>query len=134
MTTTDADGSEPSLAAVEAGLHPRFPTVTEREMLADMHREGRSLRAIGRALGRPASTVKRVIDARAVNGVYRPHRAQRVCPGTWRAAPRGRARTAHRAHPPADLEHVAQQLNSRPRKTLGWRTPAERLRDLLTTT
>ncbi|WP_235504790.1 MULTISPECIES: IS30 family transposase [unclassified Arthrobacter] len=35
---------------------------------------------------------------------------------------------------PEDLEHVAQELNARPRKTLGWDTPAERLRDLLTTT
>ncbi|MEV6432971.1 IS30 family transposase [Nocardia sp. NPDC051463] len=33
---------------------------------------------------------------------------------------------------PEDLEHVAQELNDRPRKTLGWDTPAERLRDLLT--
>jgi IS30 family transposase len=43
-----------------------------------MHRANHSLRAIGRALGRPASTVKREIDARAVDCVYRPHRAQRV--------------------------------------------------------
>jgi IS30 family transposase len=34
-------------------------------------------------------------------------------------------------HTPADLEHVAQQLNGRPRKTLGWDTPAQRLRALL---
>lgn len=36
-------------------------------------------------------------------------------------------------HSPEDLEHVAQELNGRPRKTLGWNNPAERLRDLLTT-
>ncbi|MFF3257744.1 IS30 family transposase [Streptomyces sp. NPDC002932] len=68
----------PSLAAVDAQLHPRFLTVTERETIADMHRAGHSLRAIGRALGRPASTIKREIDARAVDGIYRPHRAQRA--------------------------------------------------------
>ncbi|WP_328868286.1 IS30 family transposase [Streptomyces sp. NBC_00304] len=68
----------PSLAAVDAQLHPRFLTVTERETIADMHRAGHSLRAIGRALGRQASTIKREIDARAVDGIYRPHRAQRA--------------------------------------------------------
>jgi IS30 family transposase len=30
-----------------------------------------------------------------------------------------------------NLERVAQELNARPRKTLGWDTPAERIRDLL---
>ena len=32
---------------------------------------------------------------------------------------------------PEDLEHVAQELNARPRKTLNWNTPAQSLRDLL---
>jgi IS30 family transposase len=35
-------------------------------------------------------------------------------------------------HDAEDLEQVAQQLNGRPRKTLGWDTPAERLAKLLT--
>jgi IS30 family transposase len=39
-----------------------------------------------------------------------------------------------RPYGPEDLEHVAQELNGRPRKTLGWDTPAERLRDLLMVT
>jgi len=78
VTTIAAATSEPSVAAVEAELHPRFLTVAERELIADMRREDRSLRAIGRALGRPASTVKREIDDRSVDGVYRPHQAQRA--------------------------------------------------------
>ena len=35
-------------------------------------------------------------------------------------------------HGPAALEAVAAALNGRPRKTLGWRTPAEALDELLT--
>ncbi|TAP45903.1 IS30 family transposase [Arthrobacter sp. S39] len=35
---------------------------------------------------------------------------------------------------PEELELVAQELNGRPRKTLGWETPAERIRALLLTT
>lgn len=35
-------------------------------------------------------------------------------------------------HSVEDLELVAQRLNTHPRKTLDWDTPAERLRDLLT--
>lgn len=36
-------------------------------------------------------------------------------------------------HNPEHLAAVAAELNGRPRKTLGWDTPAERLRDLLLT-
>ena len=36
-------------------------------------------------------------------------------------------------HSPGDLAAVADALNSRPRKTLGWRTPAEALDELLAT-
>ena len=35
-------------------------------------------------------------------------------------------------HGPEELEAVAATLNGRPRKTLGWRTPAEALDELLT--
>ena len=34
-------------------------------------------------------------------------------------------------HSVADLQAVAEQLNTRPRRTLGWDTPAERLTALL---
>ncbi|BCK70256.1 IS30 family transposase [Streptomyces libani subsp. rufus] len=43
-------------------------------------------------------------------------------------------RTDLSAHTPERLEAVAVELNSRPRKTLGWETPAERLHKLLVTT
>jgi IS30 family transposase len=38
-----------------------------------------------------------------------------------------------RVHSPEDLARVAAGLNGRPRKTLGWATPAEALNDLLLT-
>jgi IS30 family transposase len=44
--------------------------------------------------------------------------------------PKGTDLTRHRAE---DLAAVAATLNSRPRKTLGWRTPAEVLNEYLTT-
>ena len=42
--------------------------------------------------------------------------------------PRGTDLSAHR---PTDLAAVALALNTRPRKTLGWRTPAEALNEVL---
>lgn len=74
MTTVVAG---PALPALEAQLDPRFLTLQDREVIADLHRAGHSLRAIGRALGRPASTIKRELDARSVEGKYQPYTAQR---------------------------------------------------------
>ncbi len=108
VTTIVRAGSAPSLTAVEAQLHPRFLTVTERELIADLRREGESLRAIGRALDRPASTIKREIDARSVDGVYRPHRAQR----SW-AASRPRPKESKLAHDGRLRDHVADKLRER---------------------
>ena len=36
-----------------------------------------------------------------------------------------------RQYTPADLAEAARRLNSRPRETLGWRTPAQALNELL---
>ncbi|MGP5085027.1 IS30 family transposase [Brachybacterium tyrofermentans] len=75
MTTLVA---APALPALEAELHPRFLTLTERETIADLHRAGAGLRTIGRALNRPASTIKREIDARSEEQKYQPYSAQRA--------------------------------------------------------
>jgi IS30 family transposase len=41
--------------------------------------------------------------------------------------------TSLRSHTAADLDAVAAQLNTRPRQTLGWETPAQKLTQLLAT-
>ncbi len=69
----------PLLTALDKELHPRFLTLAERETIAEMRRVGQSLNAIGRALGRPASTIKREIDNHASkDGVYRAYAAHRA--------------------------------------------------------
>ncbi len=72
--TTPAVG----LTVLERQLHPRYLTLTERERIRDLRAAGQSLRAIGRALGRPASTVKREIDANSGREGYQPYAAHRT--------------------------------------------------------
>ncbi|WP_146954894.1 IS30 family transposase [Cellulomonas soli] len=95
----------PSMAVVEAVLHPRFLTLVEREQIADLRRRGESFRAIGRALGRPASTIMREISARSVDGIYLPHRAHR----SW-ASGRSRPRQAKLARHGRLRDYVAGRL------------------------
>ena len=66
------------LTALEKRLHPRFLTLAERERIRDLRAAGQSLRAIGRVLGRPASTVKREIDANSGREGYQPYAAHRT--------------------------------------------------------
>ena len=77
-TMTDVTRSAPNLADLDKQLHPRFLTLAEREQIRDLHAAGHSLRAIGRALGRPASTVLREIEANSDEEGYRPYAAHRA--------------------------------------------------------
>lgn len=89
--TTFADPGDPpvALARLERQLHGRFLTLADREQIADLRREGASLRAIGRALGRPASTIKREVDSHSTDGSYRAYAAHRA----WaRSRPRPKER------------------------------------------
>lgn len=68
----------PGLGNLERTLHPRFLTLTERERIADLRRDGHSLRAIGRILGRSTSTIQREIDHHQNDhGIYQPFTAHR---------------------------------------------------------
>lgn len=105
VTTIESVAIGPDMSVVDAVLDPRFLTIVERETIADLHRQGVSLRSIGRELGRPASTIKREIDARAVDGVYRPHRAQRA----W-AASRARPKNSKLAQEGPLRDFVIEKL------------------------
>lgn len=95
----------PAVSALEAQLHPRFLTLAEREKIADLHRTNASLREIGRQVGRPASTIKRELDNRSREGVYRPYAAHRV----W-AASRSRPKDSKLAAEGPLRRYVATKL------------------------
>lgn len=59
-------------------IHPRYLSLTERETIADLRREGWSMRAIAGYLGRAPSTISRELASnRSAEGPYRPINAAR---------------------------------------------------------
>jgi len=67
-----------SLAAPKEG-HPRYLSLAERTMIADLHRAGVSVCGIAQELGRAASTVSRELRRNADSrGRYLPATAQRL--------------------------------------------------------
>ena len=69
----------PGIGELTRHLDPRYLTVQEREKIADLRREGASIRAIARTLARPASTIKRELDTHSdATGRYRAYEAHRA--------------------------------------------------------
>jgi len=90
-STTGVDLHYPAMAITATRtLSAHFLSEDERVVIADRLRAGKSLRAIGRELGRPASTVSREVNRnRDEEGRYRPFAAQRTAVGRL-ARPRQR--------------------------------------------
>lgn len=96
----------PGIGELTCKLHPRFLSIQEREKIADMYREGASIRAIARALARPASTIKRELDHHCdAKGRYRAYAAHRA----WTAS-RPRPKPSKLAQPGALREFVIEKL------------------------
>ena len=68
----------PVVPASQRQIDTRFLSVDERLVIADLHREQRSIRAIARELGRSPSTISRELrrNAHPNSGAYRPWAAQ----------------------------------------------------------
>ncbi len=103
--TTMVSVTNPSPSPIPEVIGLRLLSLRERETIADLRRAGWSLRAIGRELGRPASTIKRELDARIDNGRYLPHGAHRDA-----AAKRARPKTAKLALPGLLRDYVSEKL------------------------
>jgi IS30 family transposase len=91
---------------VEQVLDPRFLSLAEREQIADLRRQGQSYRAIGRVLGREASTIQREVARNTpATRTYQPHAAHRLA-----AARRPRPKTAKLAGPGLLRTYVTDRL------------------------
>lgn len=106
QTTMESMARPPGLAVVEQVLDPRFLSLVEREQIADLRRQGQSYRAIGRVLGREASTIQREVARNTTaTGTYQPHAAHRLA-----AARRPRPKAAKLAGPGPLRTYVTDRL------------------------
>ncbi|MFF5212326.1 helix-turn-helix domain-containing protein [Streptosporangium sp. NPDC000396] len=107
--------------------------IAEREEVSRGLAAGHSARAITRQLGHSASTVSREI---ARNGGRERYRAQSAEDNARRRACRPKPAKLAR-HPQLrrltqeDLDGIAAELNNRPRRIHGFRSPAEVYADLI---
>ncbi|NYI42873.1 IS30 family transposase/transposase-like protein [Demequina lutea] len=83
-----AIGGSIDLNVVEKVIHPRYLSVTDRELLQDLHRSGLSIRTIATQMRRSPSTISRELTRNTVaTRGYLPHTAHRLSV-TRRARPR----------------------------------------------
>jgi transposase, IS30 family len=108
VTMDGVTSPAPGLAALDKQLDPRFLTLAEREKVRGLLAADESYRAIGRALGRPASTISREVRANSGADGYRPYAAHRAS-----AARRPRPKEAKLAADGPLREFVAGGLRRR---------------------
>ena len=109
---------------------PRL-TLAEKTELWRRWRRGESLNAIGRALGRIAHVVR--YEVARTGGIPPParHRARLALTLAEREAISRRLASGTSLR---QLNAIARELNTRPRKTLGYRTPADILAETVAPT
>src|SRR5699024_4546746 len=72
-------GAPVDLARLETVIDARYLSLNEREQIHDLYRQGESMRAIGRTLGRSASTISRKLARNtATPAGYPPYAAHRL--------------------------------------------------------
>jgi Transposase and inactivated derivatives, IS30 family len=118
-----------------------FQVYGARKIWRQMHRENMPI---------ARCTVERLMGRQGIEGVRRGKRIRTTVPDASRPCPRDLVRRAFHADRPnrllrqyfpkgtdlsrwsaEEIQAVAHTLNTRPRKTLGWKTPAETLNEHL---